>query len=193
MEDTKLKIMIASAECFSQNGYKKTSISDIAIKAKVAKALIFYHFDNKKNLFLTTYKYFSEEGKKILVEDLLKEPDFFKRMEKSSKIKLSFFNKSPFVYEFLVTAYQEKDPEVWQEIQEYNEKTIDGSSNMIFSGIDLTKFKSSINLNDVVQIVIWVLDGIVKNYRQLSFEKIVEMLTKYIVIMKECFYKEEYR
>ena len=54
MEDTKLKIMIASAECFSQNGYKKTSISDIAIKAKVAKALIFYHFDNKKNLFLTT-------------------------------------------------------------------------------------------------------------------------------------------
>jgi AcrR family transcriptional regulator len=193
MEDTKLKIMIASAECFSQNGYKKTSISDIAIKAKVAKALVFYHFDSKKNLFLTTYKYFSEEGKKILVEDLLKESDFFKRMEKSSKIKLSFFNKSPFVYEFLLAAYQEKDPEVWKEIQEYNEKTINGSSDMIFSGIDLTKFKPSIHLNDVVQMVIWVLDGIVKNYRQLSFEKIVEMLTKYIVIMKECFYKEEYR
>ncbi len=193
MESTKLKILMASAECFSRNGYRKTAISDIANKSKVAKGLIFYHFENKKNLFITAYQYFSEAGKKILVEDLLKEPDFFVRMEKSSKLKLSFFNKTPFVYEFLVAAYQEKDLEVVQEIQEYNEKTINGSTDLIFTGIDFTKFKPSIDLNDVMQMVMWVLDGIIKNYHELSFEDIVQMLTKYIAIMKECFYKEEYR
>ncbi len=193
MEPTKLKILIAAAECFSQNGYRKTSISEIAIKAKVAKGLIFYHFDNKKNLFVTAYKHFSDEGKRILVDDLLKESDFFKRMEKSSKLKLTFFNKSPFVYEFLIVAYQEKDPEVVQDIQEYNKKTIDGSSNMIFSGIDLEKFKPSVDLKDIIQMVIWVLDGIIKKYQELSFEQITDILSRYIVIMKECFYKEEYQ
>ncbi|MDD3107476.1 MAG: TetR/AcrR family transcriptional regulator [Bacilli bacterium] len=193
MEPTKLKILIAAAECFSQNGYRKTSISEIAIKAKVAKGLIFYHFDNKKNLFVTAYKYFSDEGKRILIDDLLKESDFFKRMEKSSKLKLTFFNKSPFVYEFLIVAYQEKDPEVVQDIQEYNKKTIDGSSNMIFSGIDLEKFKPSVDLKDIIQMVIWVLDGIIKKYQELSFEQITDILSRYIVIMKECFYKEEYQ
>jgi len=45
-------IIDAALTVFGRNGYKKSSIADIAEKAHIAKGMVIYYFGSKKNLYL---------------------------------------------------------------------------------------------------------------------------------------------
>lgn len=47
-QDPKLRILHAATALFSQKGYDATGVNEIAKKAKVNKALIYYYFENKE-------------------------------------------------------------------------------------------------------------------------------------------------
>ena len=49
--DAREKIFRAAEELFIERGHDGVSVNDIAEKAGVAKALVFYYFESKKNLF----------------------------------------------------------------------------------------------------------------------------------------------
>lgn len=49
--DTREKILETAMRLFSTQGYGTTSLSQVAKEAKVSKALIFWHFENKEALF----------------------------------------------------------------------------------------------------------------------------------------------
>jgi len=48
---TREKILVTASRLFSEQGYKSTSLSQVARQAKVSKALIFWHFDSKEKLY----------------------------------------------------------------------------------------------------------------------------------------------
>lgn len=48
---SKEKIIAASVEIFSENGYHKANMDEIALRANVAKGTIYYHFPSKSDLF----------------------------------------------------------------------------------------------------------------------------------------------
>ena len=50
-EKTRLAILDAAYECFSETGFGATSIGDIAKRASVQKSLVQYHFGNKVQLW----------------------------------------------------------------------------------------------------------------------------------------------
>ena len=49
--DAREKILETATRLFSTQGYGATSLSQVAKDAKVSKALIFWHFENKEKLF----------------------------------------------------------------------------------------------------------------------------------------------
>jgi AcrR family transcriptional regulator len=49
--DAREKILETATRLFSTQGYGSTSLSQVAKEAKVSKALIFWHFENKEKLF----------------------------------------------------------------------------------------------------------------------------------------------
>jgi AcrR family transcriptional regulator len=49
--DAREKILDTATRLFSTQGYGSTSLSQVAKEAKVSKALIFWHFENKEKLF----------------------------------------------------------------------------------------------------------------------------------------------
>ena len=51
--DTREKILETAMRLFSVQGYSNTSLSQVAKDANVSKALIFWHFENKEQLFRT--------------------------------------------------------------------------------------------------------------------------------------------
>ncbi|MBO8126443.1 MAG: TetR/AcrR family transcriptional regulator [Firmicutes bacterium] len=53
-DTTKDSIAQAAVTLFAQQGYERTSIDDIALKAGIAKGTIFYHFNSKRELFIYT-------------------------------------------------------------------------------------------------------------------------------------------
>lgn len=51
-ETTYNKILRASAECFSKNGFNGTTMDQIAKKARVSKGALYWHFKSKEELFV---------------------------------------------------------------------------------------------------------------------------------------------
>jgi AcrR family transcriptional regulator len=51
--DTRQKILTSATRLFSTQGYANTSLAQVAKEAQVSKALIFWHFASKEDLFRT--------------------------------------------------------------------------------------------------------------------------------------------
>jgi AcrR family transcriptional regulator len=54
-------IVLAGLQLFTQYGYRKTSIDDIARAAQVAKRTVYLHFENKAAVFLAVLEYLGEQ------------------------------------------------------------------------------------------------------------------------------------
>lgn len=54
-EQTRANILSAAKECFGTSGFKSTSNRDIAEKAGVTAATIYYYFKNKSDLFVSAH------------------------------------------------------------------------------------------------------------------------------------------
>jgi AcrR family transcriptional regulator len=50
-QEAREKILATAADLFAKQGYESTSLSQVAREAKVSKALIFWHFDSKEELY----------------------------------------------------------------------------------------------------------------------------------------------
>ena len=59
---TKEKILAVAEELFSKSGFDGTSVDQIARKAKVNKALIYYHFKDKNDIISSLFKSMVEEA-----------------------------------------------------------------------------------------------------------------------------------
>ncbi|MCY9695724.1 TetR/AcrR family transcriptional regulator [Paenibacillus alginolyticus] len=53
---SKEKIIQTAVEVFSENGYHRASMDEIALRANVAKGTLYYHFPGKAQLFKTLVK-----------------------------------------------------------------------------------------------------------------------------------------
>jgi AcrR family transcriptional regulator len=73
-ESTRKKIIKVATSLFSERGFDAATVDQIAAKAKVNKALIYYYFKNKKDLLAKIFDSFIEEG-------LVRFQELFARME----------------------------------------------------------------------------------------------------------------
>ena len=53
-EESRQKILQAAFEAFAENGYEKTSMDDIVKRSGLSKGTLYWHFTNKRELFLAT-------------------------------------------------------------------------------------------------------------------------------------------
>jgi AcrR family transcriptional regulator len=54
-------IVLAGLQLFTRYGYRKTSIDDIALAARVAKRTVYLHFENKAAVFLAILEYLGDQ------------------------------------------------------------------------------------------------------------------------------------
>ena len=54
-------VVVAGLQLFTQYGYRKTSIDDIAQAAQVAKRTVYLHFENKAAVFLAILEYLGDQ------------------------------------------------------------------------------------------------------------------------------------
>jgi AcrR family transcriptional regulator len=55
-EITRQHLLKAAVKVFSEKGYAATRLSDIAEEANVTRGAIYWHFENKRNLFVALFK-----------------------------------------------------------------------------------------------------------------------------------------
>ena len=72
--DAKNRIIRVATSLFSEKGFSAATVDEIADKAKVNKALIYYYFKNKDDLLVKIFDIFMEEG-------LVRFQELFAKME----------------------------------------------------------------------------------------------------------------
>ena len=79
---TKEKILQTAAKMFSERGYDKVTMREIADAVGIKAATIYHHFSSKEDILLCLYKFYTAEQRKLLpdLDELLRlaetEPPF---------------------------------------------------------------------------------------------------------------------
>lgn len=194
--DKQNSIINGALRTFGNNGYKKSSVSDIAEAAGISKAMVFHYFGTKKALYL----YLVTMSCNLIMDEINDKfdstiTDFFDRIIFSSNIKVSVMKKHPDIISFLYSVYFETEEDVKEEIQEILSQGEDIRSKIAFDGVDTSKFKDGIDVKSVMKMLMWMAEGFVNNLNmktEMDLDVIFEEFFECVNIMKKNFYKEEY-
>lgn len=190
-------IIDAALICFGTNGYKKTSVSDIAAAAGISKALVFHYFGTKKALYL----YLIDLCTHMIMNELDEKfdnavTDFFARIQLATSIEITVMKKHPAILSFLDSVYFENDDEVKADIKAIltNSESERLRSKIAFEGIDTSKFKDDIDPKLVMKILTLLTDGYLSKMPKngIDLDALCEEFDEYINLFKRNFYKEKY-
>jgi AcrR family transcriptional regulator len=189
-------IINAALKCFGANGYKKTSVSDIAAAAGISKAMVFHYFGTKKSL----YFYLIDLCGNIFMNEINEKfdstiDDFFERIRLSTSIEVSIMKKHPDIPSFLTSVYFENDEEVRDEIKTIMSQGDDFRNKIAFDGMDYSKFKDGTNLKLFMKMLLWLADGYanqMKNNPGIDLDTLFKEFDECLDMLRNNFYKEEY-
>jgi Transcriptional regulator len=195
-EEKQKTIIDAALKCFAANGYKKTSVSDMAAEAGISKSMVFHYFGTKKELYFYLINLCGST-----IENEIKEKfdhsvtDFFERIRLSTVIEISVIKKHPATLSFLTSMYFEDDHEVRDDIKAILSQGEGFRNNTIFDGMDFSKFKESVDIKILMKMLSWITDGYanqLKNISETDYDALFEEFDKCLNMLKNNFYKEEY-
>jgi AcrR family transcriptional regulator len=92
--DTAARIFAAAEALFGEKGYDGVSVSDIAARARVNKALVFYHFESKPELFDRVIDRYYEAHQRALAAAFAAPGTFRERMRRVLDAYLEFMEKN---------------------------------------------------------------------------------------------------
>lgn len=202
MEDTKRDTLLTVAMSkFAKNGYKKTTTDEIISDAEISKGLLFYYFGTKKDLYIFLFEY----ANTIIMQDFyaqidMKERDILERLRNIFLLKLELSNKYPAIFNFVASAFFEKDPAVAAKINKYSNQLYFDAQKEIFKDIDLSLFKANFDIQKAIDIIIFTIRGYseaqtspekrIKDYSK-EHERYIREIDEYITVLRTAFYKEE--
>ena len=189
-------IIDAALKSFGTNGYKKSSINDIATGAGISKAMIFHYFGTKKELYVylmnlcsnTLMNEFDEKFDNTVI-------DFFGRISISTNIEIAVMKKHPEILSFLTSMYLENDQEVKGDIEISLKKGEEFRSKITVDSTDDSKFKDGIDSKFVMKMFGWLAEGYLSQLSgKLGLDsealyKEINEFNKCIELFKSNFYK----
>lgn len=192
------RIINAAMEVFADNEYKRASTDLIAVKAGISKGLLFYYFQNKKELYLYVYNYLIDVMKGLAADSsYLEISDFFALLEHFVRRKMIVLEENPYITEFSLRAFYSEKEEVSEALNNQNAEERDNLYGTYFSHIDKTKFKEEINPYKIYQMLVWMTDGYLHERRMngkgWELNELMDEFNIWMDTMKNMVYKEEYR
>lgn len=188
-------IVDAALISFGNNGYKKTSVNDVATAAGVSKASLFHYFGTKKALYLYLINLCGD----LLMNEINKKfdtktTDFFDRIMQATDIEISVMKQHPAILLFLNSIYFENDDEVKDYIKNIlsDSRGEDFRKKIAFDGIDTSKFKDGVDPKLVYKMLLSI--GYGYSYRfsgknKLDLDALYSEFEEYIKLLKNNLYK----
>ncbi len=189
-------IINAALDAFGTNGYKKTSVRDIANSAGISKAMVFHYFSTKKDLYFYLLNFCS----KLVMEEINDKldnsiTDFFERIKMATMIKVAVIKKYPATLSYLNSVYYETDEEVKDDIASLISQGDTFRNKLVFEGMDYSKFKDGVDVGLVLKMLMWISEGFVnpaKRLKKEDLDTICNDLYESMNLLKNNLYKEEY-
>jgi len=189
------RIINAGLNEFADKGFQYASTNKIVNEADISKGSLFNYFDGKKGLYSYLIDYAGETLEEMYEKFDGEETDLFKRIEKAGFIKLNYQQRSPKLFDFLISVKNEGADEVngyfEQRLAPFMEKAV----MKLYKNIDYSKFREDIDVEKAMEILTWTMLGFGEKSisKLLTFEhveaKYIEEWRSYSEILKKAFYK----
>lgn len=186
-------IIDAALKVFATNGYKKASVSDIATKAGISKAMVFHYFGTKKELYLylirLCYSIITTEIRDNFNHNIT---DFFERITLASDIKIAAMKKHTAILAFLTSIYFETDKEVRKDIEVMLAEGEEFRNHLALDDLDTSKFKENIDVNLVMKMLVWMAEGFSNDLNlkgEFNLDTMCKEFYECLDLLKENFYK----
>lgn len=189
-------IISAAMSCFGSLGYKKASVNDIAVASGISKAMVFYYFGSKKDLYFYLITLSVNVMKSALDSQVDRNAaDFFEKIKLAAEAKISVLKRYSGILSFLTSVYFETDAAVYEEIQKsFSEHTGYGKA-LALEHTDIKKFKEDVDPQLVLDILITYSEGYVSKasgHTEVSPDTLHSDFNRCLELMKNHFYKKEY-
>lgn len=153
-------ILNAGYRVFSQNSYKNSPMSEVAEAAGISKSLLFYYFDNKKDLYLFLW----ERCAQITIEYLTRfgcydQSDLFESMERGMRAKMEIIRQCPDMANFTIKAFYEKDQEICAAIQKSYHKHFNFKADKARINFDPNQFVEGLDIAMMYREMYWASEG----------------------------------
>lgn len=190
-------ILNAALKEFVLRGFDKASTNVIAKEAGISKPLMFHYVNNKQELFLFVYDYFTELlDKEYFAKMDFSEKDIFERLRQSYLLQIELIKQYPWIFEFSKLSIVTSSDEVNKALEERADKR--QLSCDIFDMIDVSKFRAGLDIKKCKQFILWsnigftnqILDDIRNSEAlNLDYERIISTLDEYFDELRKVFYK----
>lgn len=155
---------MAAISEFAKNGFEKASMDAVALKAKVAKGTIFYHFKSKDILFAQIVV----EGKCKLEKKIINETEDIEsnigKIEKIIEIEVNFIKK----YHDLFLVY----------LGDVIKKSVSLETvrNILNKGKDNGEFRNDLNIEMASLSMFWSVAMVCLNYKKVDLKAMKKMV-----------------
>lgn len=176
-EIKKNQILDAAYKRFSRNGYAKTTMNDIAGDLSMSKALLYYYFPDKSQLYAGVIRKLSDEylialKDKVAQSSTIDEAFFFilQKMHRTLSSHYNFFDYIKF--------NQQNLPEViWNIIQELHQTEVNLLTDLYRKQVG-AEFAEKNDVREIIQLIFKALDSVSNSIdkQKLSFFPDVEQL-----------------
>ena len=197
-EQKRQRILNAAMKEFAAKGYDDASTNAIVEQAGISKGLLFHYFKNKKQLFLYLYRHSVELiSSQVMARIDFNETDVFKKLHDVQIVKFDLIRMHPDIMEFLQNAYLEQSPDVRQDLQSSGRELLQQNISRVFQNIDYTLFRSDIDPGSIINTVVWAFEGFANDTLRkakmagaaVDYEKMYDDADKYMVFLRQSFYK----
>lgn len=189
------RILNAGFYVFSQNSYKKSSMNEIAQQAQISKSLLFFYFRNKRELYLFLWDAACTLTVEFLTAYRCYEPaDLFQMMERGMDAKLDLMERYPYIANFAIRAFFEKNAEVTGEIQASYRKYFSRKATQALSRVDPKDFVPGLDLQMMYRQMFLASEGYLWEMMQqggLDREQLRQDFGKLLKFWKSTYYSEE--
>lgn len=201
------RVLNAAFKEFATKGYEDASTNRIAKNAEIGKGTLFYHFDNKENLFI----YLIDKSIAIMNEMYFQKIDFeeqdiFERLIQFSKIKQNAYYKLKNSFDFIghVLLNVDSYEKIYGNLKEKQIQIEQGVNDVLTKNIDLSKFREDIEAEKALKLIYWSIEGyredLAKQLRAIDFTQVAQEdlrpyydeFYSYMNILKKVYYKTEY-
>ena len=153
-------ILTAGYRVFSANSYRKSPMQQIADEAGISKSLLFHYFENKKELYLYLWEAACEYAVAQMTEaGCYEETDFFKMLYRGMMIKMGILRQHPHMAAFILKAYFETDPEVYDEIRASYRYYFSLKGELSLRNISRNQFVPGVDVKEIFRHIYWAAEG----------------------------------
>lgn len=188
-------ILNAGYKVFGTHSYKKASMSFMAEEAQVSKALLFYYFKNKKELYFYLFHTALEHLANSKEKQKSDSRDFFEIIDIKCRERFLMMRQYPYIFQFVAKAYYEQDKEVKDDLSELKNKILLSNKENELSRIDRSKFRNPKDVDIIYDMIIDLSEGYMAKHMEALYTKpdqVLKEAAEMFCVLRHNFYREEF-